>query len=324
MKALAATAYGPPENLSIIELDVPRPGPGQILIRIAAASLNPTDLRVIAGEYRTFAELDFPYVPGNDFAGTVTEVGAGVRDYRIGDEVFGQAMPRQLSWVVAGNPRPSLSTGALAEYAVVEADTALLAHRPAGVPAVQAAALGIAGLTALVIMAAARVTAGESVLIVGATGGVGTQVVPLLAAAGAEITATAGSTAAAEALRELGAGLIIGHDPADYPPCVDVLLDLTLPVSALAAAARSLRPGGRLITIIYPGPTPEQVGRDDVDVRFLLDTEGVPGGMRDVADAAEKGLLKATIDRRFTLADGVQAAVAYARTSKVGKIVVTM
>ncbi|WP_250007718.1 NADP-dependent oxidoreductase [Actinoplanes sp. M2I2] len=324
MKALAATAYGPPENLSLIELDVPRPGPGQMLVRIAASSLNPTDLRVAAGDYRAIVELTFPYVLGNDFAGTVTEVGAGVTAYEVGDEVFGQALPRQLSWVVADHLRPSLSTGALAEYAVVEADTPLLAHRPAAVPAEQAAALGITGLTALSIMAAARVTAGESVLVVGATGGVGTQVVPLLAAAGAMITATAGNAAAGDALRELGADRIISHDQADYPSGVDVLLDLTLPVDRLATAARSLRAGGRLITIIFPGPTPEQVGRDDVDVQFLLDPDGVAGGMRDVAEAAEKGLLRATIAHRFPFDQGVQAATAYAQRGKVGKIVVTM
>lgn len=323
MKALAATAYGPPEELSIIELDVPRPGPGQMQVRIAASSLNPTDLHVTAGLFRELAEVEFPYVLGNDFAGTVTETGPGVTAYQVGDEVFGQAMPRQLSWV-ASRTRPSLSTGAMAEYAVFETDTPLLAHRPAGVSPEQAAALGIAGLTARFLLAAAELKPGASVLVIGATGGVGTQVLPLLAAAGAEITATAGSAAAGDLLRGLGAGRTIGHDQAGYPSGVDVVLDLTLPADKLAAAARSLRPGGRLLTIIFPGPTPEQVGRDDVDVRFMLDADGAYGGMRDVAEAAESGLLKATIARTFRLDEGVQAAVAFARERKVGKIVVTM
>ena len=134
--------------------------------------------------------LAFPHVPGNDFAGTVSEVGAGVAAYRIGDEIFGQAVPRALR-AMAGATRPSLSTGSLAEYAVFEADTPFLAHRPAGLGVEQAGALPTVGLTARALMATADVKPGETVLVVGATGGVGTAVLPLLAAAGARVIATA-------------------------------------------------------------------------------------------------------------------------------------
>lgn len=147
MKALVATAYGQPHQLAIADVPIPSPGPGQILLRITAATINPTDIRAVAGDFGELVQLQFPYVLGNDFAGTITEVGSGVAEYRVGDEVFGQAMPRQLSFVAAPS-RPSLSTGALAEFAVFEADTPLLAHRPPEVSAEQAAALAIVGVAA--------------------------------------------------------------------------------------------------------------------------------------------------------------------------------
>ncbi|GHF76208.1 NADPH:quinone reductase-like Zn-dependent oxidoreductase [Amycolatopsis bartoniae] len=322
MKALVATRYGEPEQLSFADLDLPRPGPGQIQVKIAAAAINPTDIRVITGAYRGTAELEFPYVPGNEFAGTVTEVGAGVTDYQVGDEVFGQALPRQLRLVVAAR-RPSLSTGALAEYAVFEASTPLLAHRPAAVPVEQAAALPIAGMTALGVMTLAAIRPGETAFVIGATGGVGTALVPLLAAAGARVVAT-GAATDHTVLRELGADEVLGYDAAGYPSGVDAVFDLVLPHDRLSAAAAALRPGGRLVTIIYPEPAKELLGRDDVDLRYFMDMDGEIGGMREVAEAAERGVLSVRIARRYRFEDAVEAAVTYAREHNLGKVVVTM
>ena len=93
MKAIVATHYGPPEEYTVAELPAPRPGPGQIQVRIAAASINPADVRLPSGDFRDTVPLAFPHVPGNDFAGTVSEVGAGVAAYQVGDEIFGQAVP---------------------------------------------------------------------------------------------------------------------------------------------------------------------------------------------------------------------------------------
>src|SRR5689334_15020025 len=144
MKAVVATDYGPPETYTVAEVPTPRPGPGQLLVRVAAASINPADVRLPSGDFRDSVPLAFPHVPGNDFAGTVTEVGAGVAAYRVGDEIFGQAVPRALR-AMAGASRPSLSTGSLAEYAVFEADTPFLTHRPAALGVEQAAALPTVG-----------------------------------------------------------------------------------------------------------------------------------------------------------------------------------
>lgn len=322
MKAVVVNGYGPPEEFTVADVPVPSPGPGQMLVRIAAAAINPTDVALAGGVFREQVPLEFPYVPGNDFAGAVAEVGAGVTAYKPGDEVFGVAVPRALR-AMASAARPSLSTGSMAEYAVFEADTPLIAHRPPAVSPEHAAALANAGLTALALLGVARLKPDETVLVVGATGGVGTAVLPLIAQAGARVIATA-TDADADVLRGLGAHEIIGYDQAGYPAGVDVAFNLTLPSDRLSGLARALRPGGRLFTIIYPPPQPESIGRDDVETRFVLDANATYGGMREVGELAADGRLPATIGGRYTLDQGVQAYVDYVREHTTGKIVVTM
>ena len=322
MRAVVATGYGPPEEYTVANVPVPRPGPGQIQVRIAAASINPADVRLPGGDFRSVVPLAFPHVPGNDFAGAVSAVGAGVAAYRVGEEIFGQAVPRALR-AMAGGTRPSLSTGSLAEYAVFEADTPFLAHRPAGLDVEQAAALPTVGLTARALMAAAGLQHGDTVLVVGATGGVGTALLPLLAAAKARVTATA--TAADDGiLRALGASETIGYAESEYPAGVDVAFNLTLPGDRLTGVARAIRPGGRLLTITYPVPQQEWIGRDDVRLQFVLDMEGAFGGMREVGELAVRGDLLATIGRRYSLDEGVQACVDFARRHTTGKLLVTI
>ncbi len=321
MKAVIVTGYGPPEDYTVTDMPAPQPGPGQIQVRIAAASINPADIRLPSGDFHDVAPLEFPHVPGNDFAGTVSEIGSGVTAYQAGDEIFGQAVPRALR-AMAGATRPSLSTGSLAEYAVFEADTPFLAHRPAGLGIEQAAALPTVGLTARALMATARVQPGETVLVVGATGGVGTAVIPLLAAARARVIATA-TAADAGILRALGADQTIGYT-SGYPSDVDLAFNLTLPGDRLAAVAAAVRPGGRLLTITYPVPQQDWIGRDDIGLHFVLDMDGAFGGMREVGELAVKGGLPATIGRRYTLGQGAQACADFLRLHTTGKLVVTM
>lgn len=322
MKAVIATGYGPPEEYAVADVPMPRPGPGQIQVRIAAASINPADVLLPSGEFRDITQLEFPHIPGNDLAGTVSEVGAGAAAYQPGDEIFGQAVPRALR-AMAGATRPSLSTGSLAEYAVFEADTPFLAHRPTSLPVEHAAALATTGLTARALVATAKLQPGETVLVIGATGGVGTAVVPLLAAAEARVIATA-TPADADILRGLGADETIGYPEAEYPSGVDVALNLTLPSDHLTGLARAIRPGGRLLTITYPVPEQDWIGRNDVGLHFVLDMNGTFGGMREVGEQAVGGELPATIGRRYTLDEGTQACVDFVRLHTTGKLVVTM
>ncbi len=322
MKAVIATGYGPPEQYIVADMPVPRPGPGQIQVRIAAASVNPADIVVPGGEFRQVVPLEFPHIPGNDFAGTVTEAGAGVTAYRPGDEIFGLSVPRALR-AMASAIHPSLSTGTLAEYAVFEADTPFLTHRPPSLPAEQAAALATTGLTAHALMTTAQLQPGETALVIGATGGVGTALVPLLAAARARVIATATATDAG-LLRDLGATQIIGYAETGYPSGADAAFNLALPGDQLAGLARAVRPGGRLLTITYPVPEQESTGRDDLALHFVLDMDGALGGMREVSELAGRGSLRATIGRRYTLDEGPQACADFVRRHTTGKLVVTM
>ena len=322
MKAVVAAGYGPPEQYAVTHLPVPRPGPGQLQVRIRAASVHPADVRLPSGEFRDVVQAQFPYVPGVDFAGTVTEIGEGVSGYAVGDEVFGSAVPRVLR-PMAGT-RPSLGSGSLAEYAVVEADTPLIAHRPASLPVPDAAALATAGQAALATARAAAVRPGERVLVVGATGGVGTALLPLLAAAQAQVIATA-TEADADIVRKLGATEVIGYQETGYPVGdVDVAINAVLPGDGLTALAAALRPGGRLATITFPIPTPEMIGRADVELRFILDLDAELASMRDVGEAAVRGDLRATIARAYSLDEGSQACVDFLRQHTLGKRVVVI
>jgi NADPH:quinone reductase-like Zn-dependent oxidoreductase len=315
VKAVIATGYGPPENYVVAEIAAPSPGPGQILVRIAAASINPADVVLPSGEYGTL--LDFPHVPGNDFAGTVIEIGPGVTAFRTGDEIFGMAVPRVLK-AMTGAAKPSLSTGSLAEYAVFEADTPLIAHRPPNLGVEDAAALATSGLTARALIATARPEPGETVLVVGATGGVGTALVPLLAKAGVKVVATA-TASDAGLLRDLGAAETIGYTDA-YPENVDAAFNAAVPSDRLARIEQSVRTGGRLLTITYPLP---EGGRPDIETKFVLDLAGALGGMREVAELASSGVLPATIGRSYSLDDGPRACVDFVREHTTGKLVVT-
>src|SRR5262249_47964099 len=109
-----------------------------------------------------------------------------------------------------------------------------------------------------------------------------------------------------------------------YPSGVDVAFNLTLPSDCLTAVARAIRPGGRLLTITYPVPKQEWIGRDDVDLHFVLDMDGTFGGMREGGELAIRGELPATIGRRYTLDQGGQACVDFVRLHTTGKLVVTM
>jgi NADPH:quinone reductase-like Zn-dependent oxidoreductase len=311
MKALVAHRYGPADAHTIADLPVPEPGPGQIQVRIAAASLNPADVRLAAGDFRDVLDLPFPHVPGNDFAGTVSALGEGVTRYAVGDEIFGFATPRALRHMGSS----SLSTGSLAEYAVFEAETPFLTRRPDALDVEQAAALPTVGLTARALMASAEIKPDARVLVVGATGGVGTALLPLLADTGAHVFATAREPDA-DLVRSLGAADPVDYDT--YPDDVDLALNLVLPGDRLDRLAAAVRPGGTLLSITFPPPPPHP----GIDARLVLDMEARHGGMAEVAAAAVAGRLRARIARRYEFADAVQALSDFATRHKTGKLVV--
>ncbi|MEU6710753.1 NADP-dependent oxidoreductase [Nonomuraea sp. NPDC046802] len=234
MRAIAISGFGADPEL--IEAPRPEPRPGELLVRLRAAAYNPVDSKIASGALRLSA--GFPLIMGQDGAGVVAAIGPEVSGFRPGEEVYGRFT------------HPERGLGAYAEYGVVAQDGPV-ARMPKGMTFDQAAAVPTATVTALDLIEAARPQDGQTVLIVGATGGVGQSAVQLAALRGARVIATAARDAA-DLVRELGAGEIVDHTKAPvpdqvhaaHPEGVDVVLDLVTPPDAIDAMADLLRPGG--------------------------------------------------------------------------------
>ncbi|MCA1307393.1 NADP-dependent oxidoreductase [Microbacterium esteraromaticum] len=321
MKALVAHDYGQPDTYEVVEADAPSPATGEILVRVVASAVNMADLRVARGDLSQFVQLPLPHVLGADFAGTVTAVGDGVSRFAVGDEVFGYTTSAAMA--AFGGPNSPTGTGSMAEYLTVRADTPFVAHRPAGLSVQDAAALATTGLTARALALTADVQPGERVLVVGATGAVGTALMTILSSSGAQITATA-MPADADAITALGADHVIGFDPAEYPADVDVILNVALPGNSLDDLIATVKPGGRLFTIVPPPPNPEQIPRQDITVTYVADANADLGGMTELAQLALDGGIRPVIAKVYTLDDAVQAYVDFVGEHPVGKLVVTV
>lgn len=325
MRAVVAREYG--SVLSVEDMPVPRAGAGQIQIRVRAAALNPADLRSLSGAMKDLAPLTFPHVPGSDFAGTVTEVGVGVSRFAVGDEVFGVGLPRatEAMATMLSTP-PSLTTGAMAEYAVFEADTPALTHRPPGLAPEHAATLPIPGLTAQAVVRAGQFSPGERVLVIGAAGGVGGATVPLLTTARLHVIATA-LPEDDDYVRGLGAAEVIDYRAADtvadtlrrYPDGVDAVVNLALPGPALVKVAEVIKPGGRLLNAAFPSPDPADF---DCAVETVF-SNARPGDLHQLAAQAMAGTLPSTISRRFSLEEAPSAYRELVHAHVRGKFVVS-
>ncbi|MEU6721624.1 NADP-dependent oxidoreductase [Nonomuraea sp. NPDC046802] len=326
MKALVARSYGPPQNLRIEDLPIPEPGPGQIQVKVSAAALNPADLMMIRGDVRETFVTSFPYVPGSDFAGTVTKLGPGVDAFVEGEEVFGFGVPPSYA---ERFDVPAVTSGALAEYATFQADGPFVARRPAGLTPETAAALTGTGMTAAVAVQDGDFQPGEKVLVIGATGGVGSIVVQLLAKEReAEVVATAIPEYAGYA-RTLGATHTIDYLTTDvvtatrglHPDGVDAIVNLVLDGDHLAQAAQALRPGGRVITTTF-----SSLGSEDVTVKVVNGPPSLRAGtFSALAAHALDGTLVDMISRRYRFDQAGQALANLAAAPHTrGKWVISM
>ena len=236
MTAVVQRGYGTTEVLSVARLDVPEPGEGQVLLRVGAAGVDRGVWHIMAGLpyiVRPMFGMSTPRqpIPGLDVAGTVVALGSSTTGLTIGDEVFGTA------------------DGSFAEYAV--ADASALARIPNGVDMIAAAALPVSGLAALeAVRDHGAVAAGQKVLVLGASGGVGGYAVQIAAAVGADVTGVA-SSAKADFVRSLGARRVIDYAATDVttsPDRYDVIIDINgrLPLGRLA---RILTPEGTLVIV---------------------------------------------------------------------------
>ncbi|MEX0171388.1 NADP-dependent oxidoreductase [Streptomyces sp. LMG1-1-1.1] len=247
MKSARIHAFGEPSVIRHDEVPRPRPLAGEVLVRVAATSFNPTEAALRAGLLQGFLPVTLPYTPGWDVAGTVAEVGPDTEGFAIGDRVVGRLD----------------GAGAAAEY--VAAPGAVLVPAPTSVPLEHAAALPVAGLTAWqAVFEHGKVTAGQRVLVNGAGGGVGGFVTQLAKHAGAEVIATAGPRSTRVVLRH-GADHVVDYTSTSLTAAldrpVDTVLNLVpLPPHDASALVSAVRPGGRIVSIATPVEPPAESG----------------------------------------------------------------
>ncbi|TMR97940.1 NADP-dependent oxidoreductase [Nonomuraea basaltis] len=309
MKALVAPAYGPVDELRISEVPDRSPGPGQVLVRVQAAALNPFDVKLVTGELREMYPVRHPFVLGMDATGVVSAVGEGVSRFAVGDEVIAYA---------------GADSGTIAEYVLV-GEGPQLVHRPRALPPVQAAALPTVAMTAHCVLAAAALKPGDTVLVIGATGGVGALVVRRAAESGVRVLATAAPADTAY-IRGLGAHETIDHTRGDtpaearqlHPGGLDAVVDLINAGPALVPTAGIVRPGGRLVSTLY-GPA-EMDGVVPVYVRM----EASIGDLPRQAERAAADLMSIEVAATYPFDHSQQAMrdLAAGRYTR-GKIVIT-
>ncbi|MFI7466046.1 NADP-dependent oxidoreductase [Nonomuraea sp. NPDC049646] len=301
-----------PADPAVADLPVPRPAAGEVLVRVAGSSVNGFDLAVAAGYLQQMMEHRFPLVVGKDFAGTVEALGEGVEGFTAGQPVFGVVMT------------PFLGPGAMAEYVTVSAGYGI-APLPQGPAAAEAGALGLAGTAALDSLDAVAPAEGETVLISGATGGVGALAVQLAAARGARVIATArpgaeagfvtGLTAAEVELVDHG-GDLPAQVRALAPAGVDAVLHLAGDGAELAGL---LRGGGRIASTL--GLTPDAVQGAPVTVHTVM-ADPNPRTLGELAARVASGALRVPISATYPLEQAPEAFAAF-RAGTLGKIAVT-
>ncbi|OXS31802.1 NADP-dependent oxidoreductase [Streptomyces sp. XY006] len=292
MRAISQDILGGPEVLKTVEIERPVPRPNEVLVRVRAAGVNPTDWKHRA----TGGFLgEPPFVLGWDVSGVVEAVGIGVAAFVPGDEVFGML------------PYP-FGHGSHAEYVI--APVRALARKPAGIDHVQAGALPLVSLTAWQALTEhADVQPGQRVLIHAAAGGVGHVAVQIAKERGAYVIGTA-SAGKHDFLRELGADETVDYRETDFTEAVkdvDVVLD-TIGGDTSLRSLRVLRPGGIVVSILPVGSAEfhEEAERLGVRaLRMLVDADRA--GMEAIGRLAEAGTLRATIAGTFPLASAAEA-----------------
>jgi NADPH:quinone reductase-like Zn-dependent oxidoreductase len=305
MHAIVQSTFGGPEVLAYTETDVPEPGPGEVLLTVAGAGVNPGDAVLRAGRVPDLVTL--PWTPGTDVAGVVERVGDGVTRFVPGDEVYG---------MLAVTPR-----GAYAEFTAAPADALALA--PKNIDLAHAGAVPLVAVTAWQALAVlAQVRPGDRVLIHAAAGGVGHVAVQLAKELGAYVIGTA-RVANHDLLSGLGADELIDYTTTDFRTSmapVDAVLDL-VGGSYGPRSLDVLRPDGLLIgASIDPGTDERQAAARGLRYAWVT---AEPSGqlLKQITDRIEAGRLRVMVQRTYPLAEAVEAHRAIEAKRTTGKIV---
>jgi NADPH:quinone reductase-like Zn-dependent oxidoreductase len=308
MRVVVQESVGGPEVLHVVERPSPTPSAGEVLVRVAAAGINPVDVAVRAGFYPLLGEP--PFTIGWDISGTVVAVGNGVSGLKAGDDVFGM-------------PFFPKSAAAYAEQVIAPVDQ--IARKPQSLSHEQAAALPLAGLTAwLGLVRTAALRAGQRVLIHGAGGGVGHLAVQIAKARGATVIATA-STGKIEFVRSLGADEVIDYGKTDF---LSVAKDVDVALEPLGGdhaekTASAVKPGGILVSLLNVSDAAKAAASERgvrvERISVVPDREG----LIELARLADAGKLQVHVEKAFPL-DKAGDAHRFLASKPKGKVVLTV
>lgn len=332
MKAFVVNRYGKDE-VRAAEVPEPRVGHRDVLVKVRAASINPLDSMVANGEFKQLLKYKPPFVLGHDVAGVVSEIGADVTGFAVGDEVF--ARPRDLR------------IGTFAEYIAIDQDDVAL--KPAALSLHEAAAVPLVALAAWQILVdVAHLGPGQKVLVHAGAGGLGSTVIQLAKHLGAHVATTV-SGARAQLVSDLGADVVIDYRTQDFGEILsgyDVVVD-SLGGENLAKSLTVLKPGGVAIGVAGPpdagfarqlgAPKPFELvlsflsrkirsAAKKLGVRYTFFFMHASGAqLRTLAELYDAGVLRPVIDTTFGF-DETLDALAYVQSgkAKAGKVIVTL
>jgi NADPH:quinone reductase-like Zn-dependent oxidoreductase len=311
MRAFALDAFGEPG--SIHDLPEPEPAEGQVRVRVAAAALNPFDNAVLQGYLKDKMEHRFPLVPAGDLAGTVDALGSGVQGFVVGDLIFG----------VTG--KMVLGEGTLAEKATATAGT--ISKRPESIGDVEAAALPLAGVSALMSVDAVAPKPEDVVVVVGASGGIGSYAVQLAKVRGAHVIGVT-SKGNTDYVKSLGADEVIDRTAGDalealksnHPNGVAAIIDTGSDAPSLARLSEVVRKGGT-VTSMKGAANPEELAKRGLK-GFNIQTQVNTQRLETLAKLSAEGKLKAPRIRTFPLEQAGEAFKLLGQAG--GKLVVTV
>lgn len=302
MQAIHYSSYGESDVIQRSEVDKPAPKEEEILIKVAAVSVNPMDIKVRTGALQERMPVKLPFIPGLDVAGTIEAVGDKVSRLKVGDQVFATGFG-----------------GTYAEYATIKAEQAALV--PTNVSMAEAAALAVSLVTVYTFLVEnGQLEAGQKVLIQGASGGVGGIMVQMAKALGAHVIGAA-STAGTETVKSFGADEVIDYKTQDFTQLVEDV-DLVIDLVGGETQKRSfgvVKKGGKLLSAVAP-PSQELAKKHGVTANFYSSSPSHKK-LEFGTKLVEAGKIKPNVSETMKLGDAAQAQDKVTAGGVEGKIV---
>jgi NADPH:quinone reductase-like Zn-dependent oxidoreductase len=305
MKAVVVHEYGGPEALKLEDVPRPEPKEGQILVRVMAAGVNPVDEASRSEKYAKFFGITLPFIPGYDIAGVVEKAGAKITKFKTGDPVYAYLDLKD--------------GGGYAEYAVATEVEA--APKPKSISFIEAAGVPVVALTAWqALIDTAKLSAGQTVLIHGGSGGVGSFAIQIAKARGAKVIATA-STRNQDLLKQLGADVAVDYTKQkfeDVAKDVDVVLD-SVGKDTLARSYGVVKKGGCIVTLVA---RIDQAELDKHGIRGVsLAVEPTSNELAEIGKLIDENKIKVIVSQTFPLSEAMKAQEQVATGHTRGKVV---